>query len=263
MHVGAMGTIEGVERPGKRAAGVQEPVGALGEGTRGPGAGVTWASGSTTCGGRTPRAGGRGGGNQDGPGVAWGLERAADARALRPGRGQPGRGGGRLHGRTVRPTRARWTRDGTVRRGFRGPGRRRDVGSDQGGRGGSRIPDICLVSGVAAPAGCVATIAIRASRGHGRRSDRECARWLARSGTPVARGPTACEPCTPDRPSPSGMTRSQSKRSSGRLLPPLLRGVQVTKGATESRQPPRCGPGRTAIREALPDLRLRPQSCSA
>jgi hypothetical protein len=62
------------------------------------------------------------------------------------------------------------------------------MASDLGGRGGTRTPDICLVSRVAASARCAATIAIRAPQGDGRTSNRESARLASRSGTSMARG---------------------------------------------------------------------------
>jgi integrase len=75
--------------------------------------------------------------------------------------------------------------------------------SDLGGRGGTRTPDICLVSRVAEAAGCAARITTRATASVRSTSDHEPTRLASRSGTCVARASTACASCTPGRLSPS------------------------------------------------------------
>jgi hypothetical protein len=84
-----------------------------------------------------------------------------------------------------------------------GPATGQETRSDQGGRGGTRTPDICLVSRVAEAAGCAARITTRATASVRSTSDHEPTRLASRSGTCVARASTACASCTPGRLSPS------------------------------------------------------------
>ena len=103
--------------------------------------------------GHRHRPRGRGRGHQDGPGDARARQRPADRRPLCPGRRQPRAGGRRVDGHPFQLPGSpppRWTREMATKRPITAR-RTRTQRSDQGGRGGSRTPDICLVSGALGP----------------------------------------------------------------------------------------------------------------